>query len=151
MLKDDKSYPFIKITKERHPRLMITRQIKKGWRSVFWSLSRCGCGVTRPSNYWSVCILSASANCLRRSTVCIITWANVWPTGTRCLSLSDYDKMSKEVAQFLTGHDDKIVKQVQEKNESCCNAILNLKRVCGISRYSSIYFNSANQATGYGS
>ena len=30
-------------------------------------------------------------------------------------SLSDYDKMSKEVAQFLTGHDDKIVKQVQEK------------------------------------
>ncbi len=29
MLKDDKSYPFIKITKERHPRLMITRQIKR--------------------------------------------------------------------------------------------------------------------------
>ena len=29
MLKDDKSYPFIKITNERYPRLSITRQVKK--------------------------------------------------------------------------------------------------------------------------
>lgn len=29
MLKDDKGYPFIKITNEKHPRLVITRKIKK--------------------------------------------------------------------------------------------------------------------------
>jgi excinuclease ABC subunit C len=29
MLKDDKSYPFIKLTAERHPRLLITRKVKK--------------------------------------------------------------------------------------------------------------------------
>lgn len=29
MLKDDKSYPFIKLTAERHPRLIITRRVKK--------------------------------------------------------------------------------------------------------------------------
>ncbi len=29
MLKDDKSYPFIKITGETHPRLIITRTVKK--------------------------------------------------------------------------------------------------------------------------
>ncbi|WP_088014372.1 excinuclease ABC subunit UvrC [Gottfriedia acidiceleris] len=29
MLKDDKSYPFIKITAEKHPRLLITRNVKK--------------------------------------------------------------------------------------------------------------------------
>src|SRR5699024_4227218 len=29
MLKDDKSYQYIKITNERHPRLIITRKVKK--------------------------------------------------------------------------------------------------------------------------
>ena len=29
MLKDDKSYPFIKLTSERHPRLDYTRKVKK--------------------------------------------------------------------------------------------------------------------------
>ncbi|WP_047985149.1 excinuclease ABC subunit UvrC [Ornithinibacillus californiensis] len=29
MLKDDKSYPYLKITSERHPRLVITRKVKK--------------------------------------------------------------------------------------------------------------------------
>lgn len=30
LLKDDGSYPYIKITNERHPRLVISRQVKKG-------------------------------------------------------------------------------------------------------------------------
>ena len=29
MLKDDKTYPFIKLTAERHPRLITTRKVKK--------------------------------------------------------------------------------------------------------------------------
>ena len=29
MLKDDKTYPYIKITAEKNPRLIITRQVKK--------------------------------------------------------------------------------------------------------------------------
>ena len=29
LLKDDKSYPFIKITKEKYPRLLVTRTVKR--------------------------------------------------------------------------------------------------------------------------
>ncbi|KKB35132.1 excinuclease ABC subunit UvrC [Bacillus thermotolerans] len=35
MLKDDKSYPFIKLTAERHPRLIITRKVKKDKAKYF--------------------------------------------------------------------------------------------------------------------
>ncbi|MGL4819417.1 MAG: excinuclease ABC subunit UvrC [Bacilli bacterium] len=35
MLKDDKSYPYIKITNERHPRLLITRQLRKDGGKYF--------------------------------------------------------------------------------------------------------------------
>ncbi|MGX0551032.1 excinuclease ABC subunit C [Staphylococcus hominis] len=35
LLKDDKSYPFIKITKEKHPRLLVTRTVKKGTGKYF--------------------------------------------------------------------------------------------------------------------
>ncbi len=83
MLKDDKSYPFIKITKERHPRLMITRQIKKDGGQYFGPYPDVG-APTRPSNYWSASILSASVNCLRTSIVFIIIWGNVWHTGKTC-------------------------------------------------------------------
>lgn len=35
MLRDDKSYPYLKITKEKHPRLIITRKVKKNSGKYF--------------------------------------------------------------------------------------------------------------------
>ncbi len=35
MLKDDKSYPYIKVTNEKHPRLITTRKVKKGTGRYF--------------------------------------------------------------------------------------------------------------------
>ncbi|MBM7605701.1 excinuclease ABC subunit C [Metabacillus crassostreae] len=35
MLKDDKTYPFIKITNERHPRLLVTRKVNKDKAKYF--------------------------------------------------------------------------------------------------------------------
>ena len=35
MLKDDKSYPFIKLTNERHPRLITTRKVQRGKGKYF--------------------------------------------------------------------------------------------------------------------
>ena len=44
MLKDDKTYPYLKITSERHPKLIVTRQLKKDKGKVFRSLSECYSG-----------------------------------------------------------------------------------------------------------
>src|SRR5699024_11455241 len=35
MLKDDKSYPYLKITNERHPQLLITRKVKRDGGKYF--------------------------------------------------------------------------------------------------------------------
>lgn len=42
MLKDDKSYPYIKITNERHPRLIITRKVKKDKAKYFGPYANVG-------------------------------------------------------------------------------------------------------------
>ena len=59
MLKDDKSYPFIKITNERYPRLIITRQVKKMVVSIsvpiqMWEQPM------RSNDFWTGFSLSAS-------------------------------------------------------------------------------------------
>lgn len=42
-LTDDKTYPYIKITNERHPRLITTRKIKKDKAKYFEHLPKCLC------------------------------------------------------------------------------------------------------------
>ncbi|WP_027724132.1 excinuclease ABC subunit UvrC [Tuberibacillus calidus] len=73
MLKDDKSYPYIKITNERHPRLIITRKVKKGSGKYFgpypnvsaaqetkklldrlYPLRKCSGSETRPCFYYHI-------------------------------------------------------------------------------------------------
>ena len=41
MLKDDKTYPWICIKKERFPRVFMTRRVIKDGSEYFWSLHKC--------------------------------------------------------------------------------------------------------------
>lgn len=114
MLKDDKSYPFIKISKERHPRLMITRQIKKDGSQYFGPYPDVGAAnqtlkLLERLYPFRKCKLPEHQFCLYYHLGQCLAHGQNMP------SLSDYDKMAKEVTQFLTGHDDKIVKDLQEK------------------------------------
>lgn len=114
MLKDDKSYPFIKITKERHPRLIITRQIKKDGGQYFGPYPDVGAAnqtlkLLERLYPFRKCKLPENKYCLYYHL------GQCLAHGEKLPSLSDYDKMAKEVAQFLTGHDDKIIKEVQDK------------------------------------
>ena len=113
-LKDDKSYPFIKITKETHPRLIVTRQVKKGTGYYFgpypnaysahetkklldqiYPMRKCN---KMPDK---LCLYYHIGQCLGPC---------VYP-----VEQSEYDRMKKEISDFLNGENDDIVKQLEAK------------------------------------
>ncbi len=113
-LKDDKSYPFIKITNERYPRIIITRQVKKDGGHYFGPYPDSGAAndvkklldriftfkkCKEPAN--KVCFYYHLGQCTAH-TVCHTDKAY-------------YDRMIDQVKQFLTGKDDKIVHDLKDK------------------------------------
>ena len=117
MLKDDKSYPFIKITNEIYPRLIITRQVKKDGGLYFGPYPDVGAAneikrlldrifpfrkCTNPPE--KVCFYYHIGQC-RAHTVCH----------------NDphfFQEMAQEVADFLKGHDNKIIDELKVKMTS---------------------------------
>ncbi|WP_079509966.1 excinuclease ABC subunit UvrC [Mesobacillus jeotgali] len=102
MLKDDKSYPFIKLTAERHPKLIITRKVKKDSGKYFgpypnvqaanetkklldriYPLRKCS---TLPDR---VCLYYHMGQCL---APCI-----------KEVSKEEYKQITDEIARFLNG------------------------------------------------
>ncbi|EMG27493.1 excinuclease ABC subunit C [Listeria fleischmannii 1991] len=115
-LKDDKTYPFIKITNERHPRLIITRQVKKDKGKYFgpypnvyaanevkkildrlYPLRKC---TTLPNK---VCLYYHLGQCL---APCVFE-----------VNQDTYKKMSDEIVSFLNGGYKDVKKELARKME----------------------------------
>ncbi|WP_163653630.1 excinuclease ABC subunit UvrC [Listeria sp. PSOL-1] len=113
-LKDDKTYPFIKITNERHPRLIITRQVKKDKGKYFgpypnvyaanevkkildrlYPLRKC---TTLPNK---VCLYYHLGQCL---APCVFE-----------VSKETYQKMFDEIVSFLNGGYKKVKQELLTK------------------------------------
>lgn len=75
MLKDDKSYPFIKVTKERYPRLIITRKVLKDGALYFGPYPDAR-ATMKPNGCWIVSFLYENAVLLKSGLVFIIIWVN---------------------------------------------------------------------------
>ncbi|REH88206.1 excinuclease ABC subunit C [Staphylococcus felis] len=114
LLKDDKSYPFIKITNERHPKLIVTRRVKKGSGKYFgpypnaysaqetkklldriYPFRKCDKVPDRLCLYYHI------GQCLGPC---------VYP-----VNQSEYEKMSKEIADFLNGEDKTILDHLETR------------------------------------
>lgn len=121
LLKDDKSYPYLKITSERHPRLLITRKVKKDKGKYFgpypnvmaaketkklldrlYPLRKCNNPKGRPCLYYH----------MKQCYAC----SENPPT------VEEYNKIVSEVASFLQGGykeiKDKLEKKMYEASES---------------------------------
>ncbi|MEI3612609.1 excinuclease ABC subunit UvrC [Pseudogracilibacillus sp. SO30301A] len=126
MLKDDKSYPYLKITNERHPQLLITRKIKKDGGKYFgpytnviaaretkklldrlYPLRKCN---NPPGRY---CLYYHMDQCLA--------------CGEEAVPKEKYDKIIQEISSFLHGGYKEIKKDLQEKMLTASNE-LNFER-----------------------
>ncbi len=113
-LKDDKSYPYIKITNEVYPRLVITRQVHRKDGIYFGPYPDSGAATeikrlldrifpfkkcTNPAN--KVCFYYHLGQC-KAHTVCHTDQAY-------------WDSLKEDVKNFLNGKDNKIVDQIKDK------------------------------------
>ena len=114
MLKDDKSYPFIKITNERYPRLIITRQVKKDDGLYFGPYPD-----VRAANEIKRLLdrIFPFRKCTNPpSKVCFYYHLGQCMAHTVCHKDEAYFKgMAQEVSDFLKGQDDKIIDELKLK------------------------------------
>ena len=114
MLKDDKSYPFIKITNERYPRLIITRQVKKDGGLYFGPYPDVGAANEIKRLLDRIFPFRKCTN--PPSKVCFYYHIGQCMAHTVCRKDEDYFKaMSQEVSDFLKGQDDKIIDELKSK------------------------------------
>ncbi|WP_455238153.1 excinuclease ABC subunit UvrC [Streptococcus sp.] len=117
MLKDDKSYPFIKITNERYPRLIITRQVKKDGGLYFGPYPDVGAANEIKRLLDRIFPFRKCTN--PPSKVCFYYHIGQCMAHTVCHKDEAYFKgMAQEVSDFLKGQDDKIIDELKLKMNS---------------------------------
>lgn len=114
MLKDDKSYPFIKITNERYPRLIITRQVKKDGGLYFGPYPDVGAANEIKRLLDRIFPFRKCTN--PPSKVCFYYHIGRCMAHTICKKDEAYFKsMAQEVSDFLKGQDNKIIDELKGK------------------------------------
>ncbi|MDO4666273.1 MAG: excinuclease ABC subunit UvrC [Streptococcus sp.] len=114
MLKDDKSYPFIKITREKYPRLIITRQVKKDGGLYFGPYPDVGAANEIKRLLDRIFPFRKCTNPPEKP--CFYYHINQCHAHTICQVDEQYFKnMAQDVANFLKSQDNHIIKDLKEK------------------------------------
>ena len=117
MLKDDKSYPFIKITNEKYPRLIITRQVKKDGGLYFGPYPDVGAANEIKRLLDRIFPFRKCTNPPEK--VCFYYHIGQCRAHTICHNEQHFfQNMAQEVADFLKGYDDKIIDELKRKMTS---------------------------------
>ena len=122
MLKDDKSYPFIKITNETYPRLIITRQVKKDGGLYFGPYPDVGAANEIKRLLDRLFPFRKCTNPPEK--VCFYYHLGQCKAHTICHVDSQYFKeLAQEVAAFLKGQDDQIIEDLRGKMAGVAQAM----------------------------
>lgn len=122
MLKDDKTYPFIKLTAERHPKLIITRKVKKDKGKYFGPYPNVGAANETKKLLDRIYPLRKCSTLPDR--VCLYYHIG------QCLAPCVYDiheeqykQMTDEITRFLNGGYNEIKKELKEKMTSAAEEL----------------------------
>lgn len=125
-LKDDKKYPFLKITKEPYPRLIVTRMLEKGGGRYFGPYTDIRAMRSTLEIVQRIFPIRDCAYALptrRPERVCLSHHIH------RCqgpcqglVSEEEYNRMIDQVALFLTGRNETLVRTLKEKMEEAAVA-----------------------------
>lgn len=122
MLKDDKSYPFIKITNETYPRLIITRQVKKDGGLYFGPYPDVGAANEIKRLLDRLFPFRKCSNPPEK--VCFYYHLGQCKAHSICQVDSQYFKeLVQEVAAFLKGQDDQIIEDLRGKMAGAAQAM----------------------------
>lgn len=122
MLKDDKSYPYIRLTKEKHPRLEVTRKIKKDGSRYFGPYPNAGAAQQTKKLLDRLFPLRKCRNLPKR--VCLYYHLE------QCLAPcefkvdnAEYEEMIRKITSFLNGNHPEIKKELRFKMEQAAEAL----------------------------
>ncbi|MDR2977631.1 MAG: excinuclease ABC subunit UvrC [Streptococcaceae bacterium] len=117
MLKDDKSYPFIKITNEKYPRVEITRNVKKDGGHYFGPYP--DVGAAQEIKHLIDRIFPFRKCSLHETRVCF--YYHIHQCLCPVVNHVDpqvYVEMTQQVTKFLTTDDNEIVDKLQERMQA---------------------------------
>ncbi|WP_066311461.1 excinuclease ABC subunit UvrC [Bacillus sp. FJAT-29814] len=114
MLKDDKTYPFIKLTAERHPKLIITRKVKKDKGKYFGPYPNVGAANETKKLLDRIYPLRKCSTLPDR--VCL--YYHLGQCLAPCVNQVEeeqYKQMTDEISRFLNGGYKEIKKELSER------------------------------------
>jgi len=114
MLTDDKTYPYIEITNEKHPKLVVTRKITKKSKNFFGPYPNVAAARETAKLLNKIYPLRKCAKLPK--TECL--YYHMGQCLAPCINkvtIDDYDEIVKSIKQFLKGDIKEVVKSLEEK------------------------------------
>ncbi|SEM99836.1 excinuclease ABC subunit C [Lihuaxuella thermophila] len=122
MLKDDKSYPYIRLTRDKHPRLEVTRKLKKDGSKYFGPYPDAGAAKQTKKLLDRLFPLRKCRTLPKR--VCLYYHLN------QCLAPCEYpvdpdqyEEITKKITRFLNGGYPELVQELRKKMEEAAEQL----------------------------
>jgi excinuclease ABC subunit C len=122
MLKDDKSYPYIRLTKERHPRLEVTRRVRKDGSKYFGPYPNAGAAQQTKKLLDKLYPLRKCKTLPKR--VCL--YYHLGQCLAPCeypVDSSQYEEMTAQIVRFLNGGYQEVQRDLRRKMEEAAEAL----------------------------